>query len=91
MNDSKPRALSRTWAAHVTYQECGVVTGHADYTVKLTRTPSGLVGEVDGAPCELISCNLNWFSPCGRGCSESAGLSTTIRLVFPMWAGMFRP
>ena len=30
------------------------------------------------------------FSPCGRGCSETAGAAKPPRRVFPVWAGMFR-
>ncbi|UQN07401.1 hypothetical protein [Deinococcus sp. QL22] len=54
MNDSTaPRAITRTWEAHLTYRECSVITGTATHTVTLTRTPAGLEATVDGEASEL--------------------------------------
>lgn len=53
MNTTRPRAITRTWDAHTTYRECGVVTGSAVHTVTLTRTPAGLEATVNGEACEL--------------------------------------
>lgn len=55
MKDSKPRALSRTWAAHTTYRECGVVTGTAVYTVTMNRTAHGFTATVDGQPVDVLA------------------------------------
>lgn len=53
MNTTTPRALSRTWAATVTYQECGVIVERVTYTVTLTRTAQGIEATVNGEPREL--------------------------------------
>lgn len=44
---------SRTLSARVTWQECGVITGHSTYTVTLTSTPEGIAAQVDGQPAPL--------------------------------------
>ena len=46
-------ALARTWDVLTTYRECGVVTGHSTSIVSLTRTPSGLLAQIDGEDVEL--------------------------------------
>lgn len=51
---AKVPALSRTWAATVTYRECGVVTGHTTYTVTLDRRSGKLCAEVNGQPAEVL-------------------------------------
>ena len=41
-------------------------------------------------PASSPRCRRHWtFSPCGRGCSESARPAWPSRPVFPVWAGMF--
>ncbi|CAM4059405.1 hypothetical protein [Deinococcus marmoris] len=55
MHDTKRCALSRTWHAHTTYRECGVVTSIATHTVTITRTPQGCVAEVDGQPVDVLA------------------------------------
>lgn len=54
MNDSKPRATTRTWEAHTVYRECSVVTGTADHTVSLTRTELGIEARVNGEAVALV-------------------------------------
>ena len=54
MQHTKPRALSRTWQAHTTYRECGVVTGIAVHTVALSRTTDGFSAEVDGQVVDVL-------------------------------------
>ena len=54
MQDTKSRAISRTWAAHTTYRECGVVTGTAVYAVTISRTGQGFTAEVDGQPVDVL-------------------------------------
>ncbi|MDV6376106.1 hypothetical protein [Deinococcus arenicola] len=54
MNTNTPRALSRTWAAHVIYRECSVITGTADYTVTMTRTADGFAATVNGQPVGVL-------------------------------------
>lgn len=53
MDTTKPRALSRTWAATVTYRECGVIVERVTYTVTLSRTADGFAAEVNGQPAPL--------------------------------------
>ncbi|MFB9995527.1 hypothetical protein ACFFLM_26705 [Deinococcus oregonensis] len=53
MNDTKPRAETRTWEAHTVYRECSVVTGTATHTVTLTRTAAGIEATVDSEAAEL--------------------------------------
>lgn len=55
MHPTKRCALSRTWHAHTTYRECGVVTGVATHTVTITRTPQGCMAEVDGRPVDVLA------------------------------------
>lgn len=50
---AKVPALSRTWAATVTYRECGVVTAIRTYTVTLDKRSGVTVAEVDGQPADL--------------------------------------
>ncbi|CAM3887048.1 hypothetical protein [Deinococcus frigens] len=52
--NTNTRALSRTWAAHVIYRECSVITGTADYTVTMTRTAEGFTAEVNGQPVGVL-------------------------------------
>lgn len=47
-------ALTRTWAAHVTYQECGVVTAQRTHTVTMTRTAQGFAATVDGREAGVL-------------------------------------
>lgn len=54
MQHTKPRALSRTWQAHTTYRECGVVTGIASHTVTLSRTTDGFSAEIDGQMVDVL-------------------------------------
>ncbi|UQN04967.1 hypothetical protein [Deinococcus sp. QL22] len=53
MNDTAPRAMTRTWEAHITYRECSVVTGTAIHTVTLTSTAAGIEADIDGEAAEL--------------------------------------
>lgn len=50
---TKVPALARTWDVVTTYRECGVVTGHSTSIVSLTRTPSGLLAQIDGEDVNL--------------------------------------
>lgn len=52
-NSTKVPALARTWHVLTTYRECGVVTGQATHYVSLTRTPIGLLAQIDGEDVEL--------------------------------------
>lgn len=51
----KTPALSRTRRAYITYRECGVVTGHAEHVITLTRAYVGgpITAEVDGEASDL--------------------------------------
>ncbi|MBZ9750738.1 hypothetical protein K7W42_07675 [Deinococcus sp. HMF7604] len=46
---TKPRALTRTWEAVVTYRECSVVTGHQTFVVTLTRVAGVIEATINGA------------------------------------------
>ncbi|MFC3833864.1 MULTISPECIES: hypothetical protein [Deinococcus] len=46
-------ATARTWEVVTTYRECSVVTGHSTSIVSLTRTPFGLLAQIDGEDVEL--------------------------------------
>jgi hypothetical protein len=52
--NTNTRATSRTWKAHTTYRECGVVTGVSAHAVTITRTASGFRATVDGLPVGVL-------------------------------------
>lgn len=53
MNDTKPRATTRTWATVTTDRMDGAVVQVRRHTVTLTRTPAGPEGTINGEACEL--------------------------------------
>ncbi|MBB6016836.1 hypothetical protein ACFP9V_19215 [Deinococcus radiopugnans] len=48
------RATTRTWAAHTTYRECGVVTGISAHVVTITRTGTGFEATIDGRTASVL-------------------------------------
>lgn len=48
------RATTRTWNAHTTYRECGVVTAVTVHTVTITRAGASFTAEVDGQAVDVL-------------------------------------
>lgn len=53
MQNTKPRAITRTWTVVTEYRPCGEDWGSTTDTVTLTRTPVGLVAEINGKEADL--------------------------------------
>ncbi|MVN85161.1 hypothetical protein GO986_00040 [Deinococcus sp. HMF7620] len=53
MNDTTPRALTRTWATVTHCRAYDEDWGTVQATVTLTRTPAGIEATVNGEACEL--------------------------------------
>lgn len=52
--NSNTRATTRTWNAHTTYRECGVVTALAVHVVTITRAGASFTAEVDGQSVDVL-------------------------------------
>lgn len=52
---TKPRAITRTWQARVTFREVGVVTDVITYTITMTRTTLGIVATVNGELVDVLT------------------------------------
>lgn len=81
-------ALNRTWEVVTTYRECSVVTGHATHYVSLTRTPSGLLAQVNGEDVELRRAVLMLEGATGvRVIHEIIPVPAGMRVGLTTWAG----